>query len=273
MLTDINWLSLTKQSTSLNLDSSNVPEIALLEEFISGKSASIFTYNILPHYLQKCRWFGGKALVIQQVEIKSAVLTSKSNAYLLLVKVIYNEGFPETYFLPIAFAELSEGQKIEREYPNSIISKVKLSGKEGMLYDAVYNESFRAEFYEIISGNALQKSNSEIIYGEVSPSENIKEVVSTSRLVGVEQSNTSIIYNNKYFLKLYRKVDNHFNPDVEVTRFLTEKTDFTHSPVFLASLFHKSGKETYTIGLLQKLIENEGDAWELFRKRNKSLPR
>ncbi len=263
------WLALNKINAEINVENSNIPEVLLLDEFIQGKSASIFTYNILPHYLQKCRWYGGKALAIQQIEIKSAILASRSKAYILLIKVTYNEGFPETYFLPVAFAELNDAQKLEKEFPKSIISKVKLSGKEGVLYDAVYNEEFRNELYEILSGNESLKTGLSTVYSEISSSENliVKEI--SSIMVGVEQSNTSIIYNNKHFLKLYRKVDSHFNPDVEVTRFLTEKTNFTHSPIYSASLFFKIEKEIYTIGLLQKLIQNDGDAWSYYGNETK----
>ena len=43
------------------------------------------------------------------------------------------------------------------------------------------------------------------------------------RVLGVEQSNTSIVYNNQFFLKLFRKVEEGENPDIELSRFLTEK--------------------------------------------------
>ena len=52
------------------------------------------------------------------------------------------------------------------------------------------------------------------------------------RVLGVEQSNTSIVYNNAYFLKVYRKVEEGLNPDIELTRFLTEKAGFANVPPY-----------------------------------------
>ena len=41
--------------------------------------------------------------------------------------------------------------------------------------------------------------------------------------LGAEQSNTSIIIGEAFVLKLYRKMEQGLNPDVEMSLFLTEK--------------------------------------------------
>lgn len=48
----------------------------------------------------------------------------------------------------------------------------------------------------------------------------------SSRFMGMEQSNTSIIYNDKYVLKFFRRIFADKNPDYEMSRFLTEVKDF-----------------------------------------------
>ena len=45
-----------------------------------------------------------------------------------------------------------------------------------------------------------------------------------------EQSNTSIVYGDRLILKFFRRVGEGLNPDVEVGRFITEKTSFAHVP-------------------------------------------
>src|SRR5205823_5086909 len=47
-----------------------------------------------------------------------------------------------------------------------------------------------------------------------------------SQVVSGEQSNSSMLFDNKFFLKLYRKIEDGLNPDVEINRFLTEHTEF-----------------------------------------------
>src|SRR5690554_2679147 len=84
-----------------------------------------------------------------------------------------------------------------------------------------------------------------------------------SKILSAEQSNTSIIYNGKYFMKLYRKVDNTINPDLEITRFLTEKALFPNVPNIVGeiSLYHNDKSRT-VLAMAQEAIPNQGDAWE-----------
>ena len=41
-----------------------------------------------------------------------------------------------------------------------------------------------------------------------------------------------MLFDNKFFLKLFRKLEDGVNPDVEVTRFLTERAQFPNVPAF-----------------------------------------
>ena len=56
-----------------------------------------------------------------------------------------------------------------------------------------------------------------------------------SHVLGLEQSNSSMLFDNKFFLKLYRKIEDGMNPDVEITRFLTEHTKFPNVPAFVGA--------------------------------------
>ncbi len=83
-----------------------------------------------------------------------------------------------------------------------------------------------------------------------------------SKVLHAEQSNTSFVYDEKFFFKLYRRLDEGINPDVEIGRFLTEKTSFSHIAHFAGAIeYRKSGAEPIVIGILQTLVPNQGDAW------------
>jgi len=52
------------------------------------------------------------------------------------------------------------------------------------------------------------------------------------------------------------------NPDLEIGRFLTEKAGFAHTPVLAGALQLRKGRaEPATVGIIQGLVANEGDAW------------
>ena len=78
-----------------------------------------------------------------------------------------------------------------------------------------------------------------------------------------EQSNTSIIYPDKFILKLFRKLEPGVNPDVEIGRFLTSR-GFRHTPAVYGSLSIKgrSDAEPHSAGILQQFVANRGDAWK-----------
>jgi maltose alpha-D-glucosyltransferase/alpha-amylase len=85
-----------------------------------------------------------------------------------------------------------------------------------------------------------------------------------SQVIGAEQSNSSMVFENKFFLKLYRKLEDGLNPDVEITRFLTERRGFSHVPAFAGAVEYRRQKcEPTVVCLLQSAVQNEGDAWAL----------
>ncbi|MFM7858376.1 MAG: alpha-amylase, partial [Flammeovirgaceae bacterium] len=83
-----------------------------------------------------------------------------------------------------------------------------------------------------------------------------------SKILKAEQSNTSIIYNDQYFFKFYRKIETEINPDLEIVRFLSESTSFRNAPKYAGSVEYRDSEgKTIVFGLLQEKVENQGDSW------------
>jgi len=80
-----------------------------------------------------------------------------------------------------------------------------------------------------------------------------------ARTGSAEQSNTSILYDQKLILKLFRRIQPGENPDAEIGRFLTEVAHFPRIAPFLGEVV---GNKTTTLAILQALVENEGDGWQ-----------
>lgn len=94
-----------------------------------------------------------------------------------------------------------------------------------------------------------------------SPKEGVSGI--ESEILKAEQSNTSVIYNDEFFFKIYRKLDSDINPDLELVRYLSEKTNFDNAPRYGGGIeYYDNGTKTFTIlGLLQNKIPNQGEAW------------
>jgi maltose alpha-D-glucosyltransferase/alpha-amylase len=85
----------------------------------------------------------------------------------------------------------------------------------------------------------------------------------TPALIQAEQSNTSVVYGKRLVLKLFRRLSEGTNPDLELGRFLTERARYPHAPPVAGAFEYQiPRREPMTLGILQSYIENEGDAWE-----------
>jgi maltose alpha-D-glucosyltransferase/alpha-amylase len=84
-------------------------------------------------------------------------------------------------------------------------------------------------------------------------------------MVNKELSNTAFLYSDRYFLKIFRRLDDTINPDLELSRFLSEHTDFKNIPKYLGSIqLHEANKQPVVFGMLQEYVPNQGNAWEPF---------
>ncbi len=214
--------------------------------------------EVLPSYLPRCRWFGGKAREPQRFKLAELLPISAEPgaARLALVEVAYASGASDTYLLPLQVADAPRSEALKRTAPKSIIAQF---GDGGVLYDAVQNAEFRAELFALMArGGAVGSDGGEIV-GVVG--DGLSGGVPESRVLAVEQSNTSIIYGERIFLKLYRRLEEGVNPDAEILRFLGEQ-QFPHVPPFCGALeFRGAGRAPRVLALATGMIANDGDAW------------
>lgn len=240
------------------------------QEFIEGEHSESFLKSVLPDYLKECRWFGSKARTIRMINIVEDIAVSHQRgapiALLLIIEVHFTEGSSERYLLPVSFAADQESLIIEREFPHAVIARLRVGGTHGILFDGVYHEEFRKALLKTVAGKKkiTGKNGTIVTY----PGKRFKSLLSgkklplASQVLKAEQSNTSIIYENSFFIKLYRQLGEGVNPDLEITRFLTEKLSFPHAPPFAGIVeYHRQDAEPIDIALVQGFVLNAGDAW------------
>src|SRR5216684_1202040 len=107
---------------------------------------------ILPDFLAQRRWFGGKARVIQSVEVSDVVLllSTDPQVYLFLIHIEYATGLGETYALPLRLAMDEEQSPGGELAPSPRISWESSSGKI-VLYDALSNQPFLTFLLEAVA--------------------------------------------------------------------------------------------------------------------------
>ncbi|MBC7641886.1 MAG: trehalose synthase [Flavobacterium sp.] len=223
--------------------------------FEDAEFVKIFSSDILESYIVNKRWYGGKASTLKYIEVVDFFkITSKKNTYYgVLLEVNFKEAFYQHYFMPISF------MKEEELDTNTIIAPVKMNGIEGFLVDALHQEDFKKLMFDKII-NSGEKTESKLKFHK--GQKLIDKEYKSSKFMGVEQSNTSIIYNGTLVLKIFRRIYISTNPDYEISRFLTERMDFKSSPAYTGSISCELSEGKITLGLMQELVPNQGDAWE-----------
>jgi maltokinase len=249
-----------KKSSTVNLKTPynfDVPWEDLMENKDFVKT---FLSDVLENYIIKQRWYGGKSSKLKYIELAEyfRIQQNEEVYYGLILEVNFYEAFYQHYFLPIAFVSDENFAKDDRILPISI------QNQEGFIIDAINLEAFRRVVFERIL-TAIPKDRTRVQYKKSSLFKDCK--YESSRFMGMEQSNTSIVYNEKYVLKFFRRIYADRNPDYEMSRFLSEKKDFKNTPAYLGSMQIKDLENTnITIALMNELVPNDGDAWDYMLK-------
>jgi maltose alpha-D-glucosyltransferase/alpha-amylase len=224
--------------------------------------------NIIPSFLKKCRWFGGKAKTIGKTSIHKIIpwKVDGDSHFLAIIEVQYVQGLPELYFVPLTF--VISDRILERvEYTvQSVICRAEIQGKVGFIMDSCYDKAFRDCLFLSMHKEIRVKDDTGGVLefnAGVFAKINGNKVVD-SKILKSDQSNTAIIYNDEYFFKFYRKIEKEINPDLEILRFLTEHTSFQNCPKYAGSVeYRDTDDKTIVFGLLQQKVDNQGEAWSM----------
>ena len=222
-----------------------------------------FEKNVLPAYLNSCRWFAGKARIQKSFKVTTSleIPMKDSMALLMIISVSYEDEEIESYLLPVSFIDASHTKEIT---PKGIITLAYINNKRGIIVDAIYDERFQQTiFYHLAHAENIgqQEGRVDFTRGKGFLGEDINAPIS-SKVLPVDSSNSAIVFGDKYFLKLYRKLFTETNPEVDMVEFITEHSTFAFIPAFAGSMVWKQEQmPDITLGMMQRMVENQADSW------------
>ncbi len=260
------WFVLEKERERVE-GKSQIPVLKIdnWNNLLKNRTLQKLSEQILPPYLEHRRWFESAGRIIQEIKVKESIEVKIKDlpTRIVILEVTYNEGLPELYQLPVSFSTV-ENENILNEVPKrGIIAKLNIGNEQGYLFDSVYAEDFRDYLIEGFKKSKKSKSGS----GEMEFSANKTLIESLeqeprSELVSTEKRQTIITYDNQLILKLYRRLEQTFNPDVETIKFLSTKTGFEKISKYAGAIkFNQKGGKPYFFGMIQEIIENQGEVW------------
>lgn len=236
-------------------------------DWIEGPIRDRLEREVLRRFLPHQRWYAGKArgLVSTRIVAASPPGSVVGQAVLAMVETGYDDGSTDLYLVPLTVHAGSEpmgpaqGREVCRfEGPE---------GDLGFLVDALADLPTCAALLDLIERGRAIETPLGTFRGVPTPSYAAIRGDSGTPLEPrpktVEQSNSVVIFGDRLFLKVFRRLEPGLNPDLEIGRFLVEKAGFDRVPRTGGSiLFDRAGAEPYTLAILQELVPNEGTGWE-----------
>ncbi|MHB8691791.1 MAG: maltokinase N-terminal cap-like domain-containing protein [Solirubrobacteraceae bacterium] len=190
----------------------------------------------LRSWLVEQRWYGSKTRAVTGLEVFETIPLTDELA-LTIVEARFATGTHELYQLMLTS---------DRDAPHDVVAD-----------PAAALELLR----RIDAGDAVETDAGRVSFNLArEPSGMTGEV--PVRAIGGEQSNTSIVFDERLVLKLFRRLEAGINPDLEMVRFLTAREFEAVAP--LHGWFEYDGPSlAATLGIAQEFIPDGRDGWEL----------
>jgi maltokinase len=203
----------------------------------------------LQGWLGEQRWFASKGRRISAVApVRSTVLQDGEPELVHLVVAVEHDGGEERYQLLVGFR-----RTLPEYLEHARIAEI--SGR--VAYDATFDPDLAGKLLELLDAGA----ETEGIRFVAEPGVELATGL-TSRPVGAEQSNTSIVFGQQYILKVFRRLASGVSPDLELHRALAA-VGCTHIAAPLGSIEGAIDGEPVTYGMLQEFLANSAEGWQM----------
>ncbi len=217
--------------------------------------------QLLRGYVRRQRWFRSKARAIRDLTIFELIPIDvpESDAALAVLNVDYPEGESENYVLPLIRVTPERAAELKARP----ICELRGAGESCVVIDGSLAPEFATELLRLIIAKRRISTENGVLEAAALPV--LRELTADAplvpRLLGAEQSNTSIAFDGALVLKLYRRLEEGRGLDLEVGRFLTQH-GFPHAPRVAGAIEYEVERRTSTLAVLHTYTPNEGDAWE-----------
>lgn len=247
----------------------NLPSLDLAggwDNFLRQEYRYQLEQDVLLTYMPRQRWFRGKGRAVSSLHITDWVKLG-AGFFVIFASVTYEDGDEESYSLPLKIAKGELVDTLMAEIPESLLCRVSTSRENGVLFDALSDRTACCDLFTIIANGRsfataakgrLIAHRSEAFQKDKEREAECDEV----RRLSVEQSNTSIILDDTFIIKSFRRVEKGPSPDMEIGRYLTESTSFANmAPVLGAIDYQQPDRSSSTVAMLQVFEKNQGDGW------------
>ena len=199
------------------------------------------------------RWFGGKSRDVLDARVLDAGIVPGGPPILALaiVEVRYGLQSHDLYHLPLGFRPSDDDWE----------QQVVVAETEGwVVYDAIADRELVRRIVELArASESFDLGSGTLVF---KGSEALPDTIEIIRPMGTEQSNSSLVLDERLTLKLYRRIEPGMNPELELLRFLTDRR-FPHVATLEGYVSYEGRPLEATLAILQRFVPSRGDGWEV----------
>ncbi len=229
----------------------------------------------LPALLPTRRWFVSKARSIRSVHVverisaadpaESRDIASPSQHAIFLVEIEFTEGEPDTYALPLSVSDAIADDNPASNDSGLLIRIASSTGKQWNVQDGMTDPQFASLLLQwAVGGRSVAGENARLQGRLISSGITVKDVAAiTPKLPDREQSNSNVLFDQQLIFKLYRRLGDGTNPELEIGEHLA-KVGFTNTASVVAALEIMGRGSPRTLAVALGYVPNHGDAWGTF---------
>ncbi|HQH26690.1 MAG TPA: alpha-glucosidase C-terminal domain-containing protein, partial [Oligoflexia bacterium] len=221
----------------------------------------------LLEYVARQGWFKAPPGAGVKLAIEETVKIG-ARLYFVFVEVVFDDRVQEFYSLPLRVVAGTVGEHLAEEVPGSIVAFIRTPREKGVLADALSDKIACQVLLQMLdnerrfvsSGQSELQSFSEPLLGALLHQ---PETLGEISLMPVTQSNTTVNFGSRLLLKVFRRLDEGVNPELETSRFLADETSFRNAPRLggWLQLKLRDAKEV-TVGVCLEYIEHKSNGWD-----------
>jgi maltose alpha-D-glucosyltransferase/alpha-amylase len=263
------WFKLTEKATSPHDAPTLAPEVETLVIPVGstweslGRTRGVFERDVLPPFLARARWFEGHGGASVSASIIGAVPFAENHdntAVPWLAVVETHKPNPGRYLIPM----LIDWKKFDREHFNpQALSAVRQGSREGTLLDAAPNPAFVRLLLENMRANTSTEALGFRLEFKATPKLGNKPFNRNSSVKPIETGHlsTTLHVDDRYVVKLQRKLEAGVDPEIEIGSFLSGVAGFANTPALLGTVKLVHDGHRTAVASVHQFVQNQGDAW------------